>query len=130
MNALIAEWLQRERSLIEDLRVVVEHYTGQAKPASAEVDPLTFLTSALRERIRNEETQLLPELERRLAHFEPGPHLRRQHAVLLELVDGVERALGEGQLSAAAGDLRELRAALRAHLEEERRLLQPFASPS
>jgi hemerythrin-like domain-containing protein len=119
--------LVREARLIEAMRQVVERYVG-AEETDAAGAALGSLGSRLRRRIRLEENSLFPAIERRLGdpRFEPTARMRRQHAVLLELLDGIERALKEGELATVAGDLRELKAALRAHVDEEERVILPL----
>ena len=119
--------LVREARLIEALRTVVERYVGAQEPVAAGA-ALSALGARLRQRIHLEESALFPAIERRVGEprFEPTARMRRQHAVLLELLGGIEQALQEGRIAAAAGDLRELKAALRAHVEEEERVILPL----
>ncbi len=119
--------LTREARLIEGLRVLVEQYVDDHASPQSE-DALASLARRLRERIRLEEQSLFPAIERLVGdpQFPQTQRMRRQHAVLLDLVRGIERALQEGKFTVAAGDLRELKAALHAHLEEERRVLLPI----
>lgn len=119
--------LVREGRLIEGLRALVERYVGAHDHTRAE-DSLTALMQRLGERILLEEETLFPAVERAVGGgaFEPTRRMRRQHAVLLDLVDGVRRAIAGGAWAAAGFDLRELHAALALHLEEERRVLFPL----
>jgi hypothetical protein len=125
-----AQTLLREGRMIEGLQALVERYVGERMPARAQ-EALTTLAGRMRVRIRVEEEELFPRLEALVdtAEFSPTARMRRQHRVLLELVDGIELAIREGNLIAAAGDLCELRAALHTHLEEERRVLLPILGP-
>ena len=120
--------LVREDRLIEGLRMVVERYVGDRLPERAS-DALVTLADHLRARIQLEEKQLFPAIEALVGvpDFAPTQRMRRQHRVLFELVVGIEAALGDGNFAAAAGDLRELCAALHTHAEEERRVLYPLA---
>jgi hypothetical protein len=125
METTTTAMLERESKLIDGLRELVERYV-QMKDVTRSEDAITSLGARLRERIHLEETVLFPAVER-LAGDKLTARMRRQHVVLLTLVAGIERALRDGCLDAAAGDLRELAAALRAHLVEERGVLMPIA---
>src|SRR5262249_30187480 len=115
---------ERECKLIDGLRALVERYVGEKDQGRAE-DAITSMAARLRERITLEETVMFPAVER-LTGNTWTTRLRKQHAVLLGLVAGIERSLLRGALDAAAGDLRERAAALRAHLDEERKVLLPI----
>jgi iron-sulfur cluster repair protein YtfE (RIC family) len=119
--------LVREGRLIEGLRSLVERYVGAQDPTQAD-DSFEAMERHLRGRIRVEEESLFPTLERLVddARFEPTRRMRRQHAVLLDLVDSLRRSIARREWSTAVFDLRELQAALRLHLDEERRVLFPI----
>jgi iron-sulfur cluster repair protein YtfE (RIC family) len=123
--------LVREGRLIEGLRSLVERYVGAQDPGQTD-DSFAAMTRHLRERIRVEEEALFPALERLVgggACFEPTRRMRRQHAVLLDLVESLGNAITNRQWATASFDLRELQAALKLHLEEERRVLFPILGP-
>jgi iron-sulfur cluster repair protein YtfE (RIC family) len=126
MDATV-ELLLRDGRLIESLQQLVDRYVGEHSGAPAE-EVLAALTDRLRSRIRLEEERLFPRIERLVGdpRFALTERMRRQHAVLLDLVAGIEAALRRNDFDAAAGDLRELKAALHTHLEEERRVLLPI----
>ena len=119
--------LVREGRLIEGLRALVERYVGAHDHVRAE-ESLTAMAQRLGERILLEEETLFPAVERVVGGgaFEPTRRMRRQHAVLYDLLDGVRRAISSGAWATAAFDLRELHAALKLHLQEERRVLFPL----
>jgi hypothetical protein len=116
--------LERESRLIDGLRALVERYVGDKDQGRAE-DAITSMGARLRERIHLEETVLFPAVERLIGNARTM-RLRKQHAVLLGLVAEIERSLLDGAFDAATGDLRELAAALKAHLDEERKVLLPI----
>jgi hypothetical protein len=122
-----ARQMLRDTTLIETLRADVERCAAAEDRPRTE-DALTLLAQRLRARVRLEESSLFPALEAlvREPQFRPTARLRRQHAVLLELVAGIELALRSLKWATVHGDLRELKAALMAHLEEERRVLFPL----
>jgi hypothetical protein len=94
---------------------------GESGPADAS---LQAFSRRLRRRIRLEEDLLFPALADRASGA--VLRMRREHAVLMELLTGVERSFGAGCWEIALGDLREMGAALRTHLAEERRTLHPL----
>ena len=119
-----AAMMERESKLIDGLRTLVEKYVEERDLGRSE-DAITSLAARMRERMKIEETALFPAVERLIGDAGTA-RMRRQHVVLLSLVAGIERALRDGNLDAAAGDLRELQAALKAHLDEERKVLLPI----
>jgi hypothetical protein len=121
------EVLLRGGRLIESLQSVVDRYVEERAGERAG-DAFTTLAGRLRERIQLEEEKLFPAIERLVGdeHFALTERMRRQHAVLLDLVTGIMDSLNTGAWHAAAGDLRELKAALRTHMDEERRVLMPI----
>jgi hypothetical protein len=123
--------LIRDDRLLEGLRSLVDRYVGE-QSSDAAVEALSSLAARLKARIAFEEGHLFPRIEQRVddPRFALTSRMRRQHAVLLELLEGIEEAVRRDNFAAAAGDLRELQAALHAHLEEERRVLLPILGPS
>jgi iron-sulfur cluster repair protein YtfE (RIC family) len=129
METMEAAALQmlRDTALMEALQADVERY-AEAEDRPRTEDALTSLARSLRERVRLEEELLFPALEALVAqpHYRPTARLRRQHAVLLEILTGIERAVRSLAWATVHGDLRELKAALKAHVEEERGALFPL----
>jgi hypothetical protein len=119
--------LARRGRLIEGLRSLVERYVGEHDRAQAE-DSFAAMARHVRERIRLEEKSLFPALEQlgAGADFEPTRRMRRQHVVLLEMIDGLEQSIARGAWTTALFDVRELHAALKLHHEEEQRVLFPI----
>jgi hypothetical protein len=88
---------------------------------------LALLCRRLRRRVELEDRLFLSlELALHDLAFAPTACLRREHAALMSLLAVVERAFERRDWNAAAGDLRELRAALRTHDGEQRRALHPL----
>jgi iron-sulfur cluster repair protein YtfE (RIC family) len=126
MEATATE-LDRESRLLEALRDDLERYVRGTKPELAE-HALEVLDARMRVRLRHEEDVVFPRIEASVSdpHFLPTARLRRQHQVLFDLLESVGRAVRERDWVLAGYDLRELGAALRAHLDEERRVLLPM----
>ncbi len=126
----LATRLQREARLIESLRTVVQRYVGTDTVAADAA--LSALGKHLRRQIQIEEHSLFPAIEERVGdpHFEPTRRMRREHRVILDLLGGIERGLAANNLDAVCGDLCELGAALRAHVEEETRVIGPLIRSS
>jgi iron-sulfur cluster repair protein YtfE (RIC family) len=122
-----AALLMRESRLIEALSEMVERYVHDGAIAESE-DALTSLARRLRARIKLEEETLFPAIERKVGDpkFIETARMRRQHVVIIELLRGIDRALEDRQMAIVSGDLQELKAALKAHLEEERKVLLPL----
>jgi hypothetical protein len=121
------EILLRGGRLIEGLQSLVDRYVEERSGTRAG-DAIDTLADRLRERIQLEEEKLFPAIERLVGDkdFALTARMRRQHLVLLDLVTGIQESLNTGAYDAAAGDLRELKAALRTHMDEERRVLMPI----
>jgi hypothetical protein len=113
-----AALMERETRLIDGLRELVARYID-ARDLTRSEDAIVSLAAHLRERISLEERILFPAVEQVIGDKQTR-RMRRQHEVLLKLVSEVERSLRAGAIEAASYDLRELEAALRTHLEEER----------
>jgi hypothetical protein len=121
-----AQRMMRETLLIAGLREVAEHHAKEEDQAQTR-EALTTFAKALRQRVRLEEEFLYPALEGlvRDPHLAATARLRRQHAVMLELLGEIARAINHQEWRAVHGDLRELKATLDAHAREERHVLAP-----
>jgi hypothetical protein len=126
MEATASE-LDRESRLLEALRDDLERYVRVPQPLLAE-HALEVLDTRMRVRLRHEEDRVFPRIEATVGdpRFVPTARLRRQHGVLLDLLESVGQAVRARDWVLAGFDLRELGAALRAHLDEERRVLLPM----
>jgi hemerythrin-like domain-containing protein len=89
---------------------------------------VTSFARRLRAQLRIEEEVLFPAAERVVQdnEFATTTALRREHAVFKKLLAAIEQDLERGQRGAAAGDLCELRAALRLHLDKARQIVFPM----